>query len=779
MTAQLPLAPLALSGGTLALIVVLAVVAGVALGLGIARLRHVTARNRIMARFDQFKERVISLREQVEAIKKRHQELTVLHKDYKEPMVGTTLGVYTKLAEDFRRLGDDWLRRMDLWEKVQQLVRTEKPLGAGRFHEAGKLLDTLGSFDEVDDACQTCTKQLDRLEKGHDQGRKELARAEERVPALRKEIEAVGALKLPTDPYEKALQACPPLIEQARQALAADPLGAGDTLDNCHKKMDDLGEWVQDVALIFHRSGEARAEIDRVKRDVASRRSGGLLLTEPEGNPDPLLSRGDDAHAQCLEALQRAENKPAKKQLDAAFKLAKEADDVIERQAAARARCAKEVPARRTEAQRVRQAVSEAEGHRNELDRDFAAESWRDVASNVAHALELQTASDSQLEEAAAASADSKQHYFRAAGLLDQVQRQQEEAAGLARAVGQSLQKLTALRTECNRQRQEVTDLARKVQGYLGSNQAAVRQGARKRFDDAEGAWRQARGQMDAPRPNWQTAQKELDDAKKAYAAAQKEAEDDVRNYQKLTARLGEVDRDAERVGLLLRQHHEDRSAANEGYRKATEALQRVRQESGDRGADWGQLLAQVEEAAKGLKKAEEQARQDVQLANRAESAIADAGRELDRARGYREDGVTADVGRASGLLEQARRHLGAKEYEKAIDQAGAAQQAAKAAHDAAAGRVRQERQRREEEQRRQSAAAAATAPQGLAGVAPSPWTPGETSEPPPASAPAATGDVASGSPWVPDEAAPPPAASQPSEAGSAWLPEEERPAGS
>ncbi len=708
--------PLAQTPGGSTLWIVLLVLGIGALILGIARMRHVLARNRLQARFEQFKEKVMQLRQQVEGIKERHKLLTVTDKDYRAPMAGTTLAVYQQLEQDFRHLSDDWLRRMDLWEKVQKLAESETPLGAARFNQAERLLNELGSFDEVDEGCQTCVKQMDLLESGHEHAQTQLTRAEERTGQLRQHVGSIRVLNLPTQPYESELQSCSPLIEQARRVLSADPLGAGDTLGQCHQKMDALNEWIEDIVRLFHRAGKARQELDHVKREAASRRAGGLLLTEPEGNPDPLLAQGDAAHAQSLQSVRAAENKPAKQQLDKVFDLAKQATDVIERQAAARSRCAQELPARSEQAQRLRQALAEAERQWHELER-FAPESWEEVADHVARVSELQRASESQLREAVSAAADSRQHYFQAGSLLEQVQGQQEKARDLAQAVGQRLQSLAEARSQCHRGWQELAELARRAQSYLASNQNAVRQATRSRFDAAERSWQQVRGQMDAARPNWLIARQQLDEARKTYAAAMKKAEEDIRDYQKLTTRFAEVEREAERVSLFLRQHHEDRAPANQSYRTAIDRLNRLRQQSTNWATDWQQLLDQVEETAKELKKTEELARQDLQLADRAEAEIASAGRELDRAQGYREDGVTADVGRAFGFLDQARRHLAAKEYERAIDQASAAQKAARNAHEEALRRVHQERQRREEEQRRRNLAGGASSSAAAAGI--------------------------------------------------------------
>jgi hypothetical protein len=731
-----------------ALLIALAALAAVALFFGLAWLRHTMTRRRVTARFDQFKEHVIQLRQQVESLKERHQLLPAGNKEFSTPMAGATLALYQQLQQDFERLLDDWRRRMELWDRVEQLIASEKPLGAGRLHEAERNLDKLGSFDDVDKACRTCVAQLDRLEHGHERAKTLIAQAAETTGQLRQQLKSVRALELPTAPYEAELERCGTGVEQGRGALPADPLGAVATLESAAEKMTALGDWMQEIVRLVEKARKAHDDLEEVTRQAASRRAGGLLLTEPEGNPDPVVAQGRAEHAGALEALRGADAKTTAKHVKQAFALAKQAAEVIERQAAAGALCAKEVPARRADAQRLGQEAAAAEGQRHELERDFAPESWRTVADNLPRARDLQKTSEHLLQEAGEASAASVQHYFRAAGLLEQVQSQQKEAHGLLGGVGQCLQQLTALRQECQRQGQDVSDLARKVQAFNASHQGVVRQGARSRFDAAEEGWRRVRGQMEGPRPHWADIRQHLEEAQKGYAAALKEAEEDVRCYQQLMTKLGDVGREAERVGLFLRQHYQSRAPAGQCQRAAVEALERVRRESGGRAADWADLLRQVEEAAKGLGKAEQLAKEDVRLAERAESAIAEAERELERARNYYTLGIKADANRAADLLTQARRQLAAQEYEQAAQQAGTAQQAARQAYDEAVRRTQQEQQRQDQERQRQAAAAAAA----TAAAQPAVASPLMSPEPPPGPPRAEADDPNAPEPSPPNE---------------------------
>lgn len=676
-------------------------VLGVAAVLGLARWRHVATRRRVEKRFQDFQERVINLRQRVEAVKDRHKLLPGSSTDLQAPMAGATLALYKQVEDETRRLGDDWLRRMDVWDKVQVLVRSPAWFRVGHFKESERQLDELGTFDAVEQACTTCVTHLDRIEQGHQQARARLKEAEDKAGRASAPIDAVRNLGLPTAPYEAELQRCAGLTEKGRQLLAADPVGAQETLADAVSKLDALGGRIEDIIKLWRRAPTVLAEVDRVGRLVSDRRAGGLLLTEPDGNPDPLLERGHSRHGDALEAIRRGDPEAAASQLDQSAAQVKEAEALVVRQAEARALCARELPARRAEMDRLRPATGDARSKHAELERGFAASSWQAVAGHCSRADDLQRTATDVLHEADTAAASSVQHYFRAAALLAQVRKQQEQAQELLREVGRCLDKLTQLRRECLQRRQEVQNQALQAQRYFTAQQPMIRQSTRSQFDAAEARSRQAAAVMDGMRPDWPAAQQHLEEVGKAYAAALKAAEEDVQLHQQLTAKLADAERDAERVGNFLARHMADRPQANQLYRTAADALLAVRRDLGGRQTDWSQLLKRVDEAAANLTKADQLAREDLRLSDRADAEIEEAERQLRRARDFSQRGISAHAAPAEGLLAQARQRRDAQAYEEAISRATAAQQAARQAHDEAANRARQEELRLEQERQR------------------------------------------------------------------------------
>jgi hypothetical protein len=687
------------------------ILAGLALAglvFGLLSLRHRRTGRRVTSRFDQFKEHVIQFREQVEAVKERHKLLPVSGKDFQEPMAGETLTLYNQIQNDVSRLWNDWLRRMDLWDRVQVLIQAERFPGVGRLKEADRLLDQLGSFEAVDRACQDCVHYLDQLEQAHQQAQTLLGQAVDRPGQLRPQLETVARLPLPRTPYETELAACAALTEKARPLLQADPIGAHNILNQCLHRLSDLDQRLQEIVRLFHQAQEARNPLDQVAHMAAERRAQGLLLTEPEGNPDPLLEQSRTQHRLLLQALERGEAKAAAGHLEQTLALAEQVKSVIERQVAAREQCVRDIAACRAEVQRLQQATTTAQAQRSELERSFAPESWHNVADNVARTQELENASDRLLEEAVSASAEKVQHYLRACNLLEQVRQKQEQAHSPLLEIGRCLQQLTELRQECILRRQELLDLTRRVQDYFALHALVIGSSARSRFDAAEEHWRPVLGQMDALRPHWPAVQQQMAAAQREFTATLQAAEEDVRYHQQLTARLSDMSREAERVGQFLQTSREHRRQADDQYRSAIEGLEWVRRESAGKPADWKRLLQQVENAASGLKRAEELAHQDQQLAARARAEINAAERELAQAQGFFQLGISADLQNAGSLLEQARLQLAQQAYEQAIDQAGGVQRAAHQAHAEAVRRAQQEQQRLDQQRQLFEAATAA-----------------------------------------------------------------------
>jgi hypothetical protein len=155
-----------------------------------------------------------------------------------------------------------------------------------------------------------------------------------------------------------------------------------------------------------------------------------------------------------------------------------------------------------------------------------------------------------------------------------------------------------------------------------------------------------------------------------------------------------------DRLRQLLQSTQADRILANERYRAARLALDRLVEDSHLQRPDWTRLTSRVREIDVDLERTEQLAKQDIQLAQQAAAEIAETERVISQARSFGDQGVVADVTAAEAQLSQARGCLTAQGYEESIRLANAAEQMARSAHQDAIVRA-QRRQQELESQRR------------------------------------------------------------------------------
>lgn len=183
-------------------------------------------------------------------------------------------------------------------------------------------------------------------------------------------------------------------------------------------------------------------------------------------------------------------------------------------------------------------------------------------------------------------------------------------------------------------------------------------------------------------------------------------------------SKLAEGRSHAGRVGELLRTHTADRPRSNQRYQAACQSLEQVAREAAAPRPEWTKLSGRLGEVLADLAKAEQFAREDIQLAQQADAEIAETEQVIRQARAYSSMGFTADVSAAVSLLAQARSSLQSQAYEEVIQLANRAEQAARSAHDDAVRRAEAKQAQLDEEHRQREAAARAQALAAAAAVA-------------------------------------------------------------
>ena len=145
-------------------------------------------------------------------------------------------------------------------------------------------------------------------------------------------------------------------------------------------------------------------------------------------------------------------------------------------------------------------------------------------------------------------------------------------------------------------------------------------------------------------------------------------------------AQLQQLREAAIRLGDQLRQQTADRPLANQRYQAALQALEELNGLTAAGQADWHDLASRLEFVRADLRTAQGLFQEDLRMAQQAEQEIAEADRELQRARSYNQSGITADTTAAQEQLADARQRLAAHDYEGTIEAANAAERAARMA---------------------------------------------------------------------------------------------------
>lgn len=672
----------------------------VAIGLMIAALVWLgrrRARGSFDAKLKDYRGRAVDMMDQLDALKARLKALPIEGPTRSATMGGETLELYRKAESDLDRLWERWLEVMDVVDKAQTRA-------VGKLAEADKLVSDAKVFDEVQAGAKACSAMLDRIDHAGEGARSAAQAAAEARERAANGIKAVAEAGLPSAPHQPALDEIVDQEKQAREILGGDPIGAKTILDAALARAQALAEKA-DALIAGREAGDAEREaLRKLRGDVAKQRAEGLRLDEEGGDPDPLIASADEALNQARAALDAGDPDQAAAKLKEARGQSKAARDRLAAVVGAKALCAREIPERKRETQRLREAVPQFEAFAKELERDHAADSRRDVSGNLGQARTLLETFDRKVDEAAEAASDSNQKYLLGARLIAQIIREQQAVFQLMNAVAQRLSELKAVRGRTQGLATDFDDRGRRLRAYLDQNNRAIGAEIRSALDVLVRTKDAAARKMSETSPDWPSVQNDLAGASRELESVQTRAEADVKLYAQLMDELDQANREAKRVGDFLAGHSEDRVAANQTYRRAVDVLDRVGDPRTQAGNNWGDLLDRVRSARADLNRAERLAGEDVRLARQAESELSEAARAIRQARSFAAMGVSPNTTAAESLLDRATREYHDQAYEQAIRSAGDAIQQARSAHNLANQEIQLKRTQWETDQRRLAA---------------------------------------------------------------------------
>jgi hypothetical protein len=692
-------------------VVVPIVATAIALILGALWWGYRRTKSRVGAQIKEVRSKAVDVMDRLDALKERL-KLLPTSPEFKQPMAGETEAFYRSVKEKNDTLWDGWLQIMEVLDKAQKLAdRSGSVFSKTTLAEAEKLIEQKGSFKEIEQQSQETAQAIDRLDKAHAAARAVFEAISAARPRLTAALESVTKLNLPTKPYQAELDSQSAAINQAGARMVGDPMGTQSVLEELRGKSDHLLGRIERVAALFADAKQVKITVETIRRQVAAHRAQGLKLVEDGGNPDPALSQGETVQAEVLAALRDGDPEAADPKLKEAQARIQEAQLTIEQVQKARSFCDRDPAARSRETERLRTAMAQAESYQADLEREFAPSSWTGVARNLDQAHALFATFDRQVQEAVAVSSTARQEYVKGSRLLEELARQQQIVLRLMSGLGEQLSSLIAVRDESRSLIEQLAASERQADSLIRQNEQKVGDTTRTSLAKAQQTRQEILLRSAQSRPDWPALRQSLAEAIEDVSIARSQAEDDVKNYEQLNAEFEATRRNAGRVYAFLASHQEDRLAANQHYQAAAEALDRVAMMIQEPRGAAGALLAQVRDAAGDLERSEQLAREDIRLAEQAQSEIRDCASAINRTQSSGWAGVYPDIGNAQAQLIQAEQLLRSQEYEQSIQRAGAATQLARQLHYAAMQQAMLEQMAVQAEQRRR--AARMTAPMG------------------------------------------------------------------
>lgn len=702
---------------TLPLTVLMVFLALVAAAAGLRIWWYRLRRRRTDAALREFRSYTTNLLDRLETLKKRHQLLPFSDPDYGDTLSGATLEFYNQFDQHHEELRRLWLDLMAAREKIELLAQTANVVRAAPLRAADTLL---AQWDKqaAEDTGKRCDEHLHRLEQAHEEARETAQVVEQLQASALAQIESLRSHQLDVAAYESEIEACRARCAAAAELLQNDPLAAGAMFLEVRTRLAATAEQCSHVLEQAERAQQLDAQWQQAAAQVAAKRGEGLRLDEPQGNPDPLLEQARTLQAGAREALDAGDSEAAAQLLERGAELIAQAAALVQAQLEAREYALREIPERQRRDGELKDWVLRGRDAFEQLQREFAAESWSDMAGWLPQAERMLGESASLQQRAQTAASGQVQRYFEARDTLRGVAQQQDEAGRLLEGVTSRLVELKRLRDDCREQRQAVLRQAEELQQWLARHEHLVGPRAGELAQVAEKSRQLAHAASAESQPHWPAIYGWLEDAAGNYTAALQQAAEDVRVYERFVVRLSEVVQQSKRVEHLLRSNTADRPRANQRYRDAAEEINSLLQYETRGWRDWADLLRRVEQAAADLISAEEWALEDIRISQQAAAELRQAERAMEAGGIFYLQGISADMSRARSLLDEARRQFLSQAYEQAIQLADQAELAARQAVAETERRAAERRRRRELEERRRAAATIVTSTMRAGGSA-------------------------------------------------------------
>lgn len=568
--------------------------------------RHTRRTREARAKLAEFKSEVVALSDLLDAEQERHRMLPHSDPDFLTPMEGRTRGAYDGVQSALHRYRERWLELMDVWEKADETIQSERTLGAAKAEEAIRMLESAGAKPALEDVARECRAPLDDLEKAHETARSLAGELDGQIVAAGKRLEAIHQRGRSSASFRGPLAEVGHALELARAELERDPLSARARMEEARSGLDASTGRIDLFEAADDRRRMAAAQADDLEQRVRAKRAEGWLLTEPGADPSNLSTKARKHLEVALQLLDAGEIEAATKHVEEAERGVAEGVALLESVVAAKARVEELLPGAITRLEALAARRDATKRTLDHLSEAYAPGSWSDVADNPVKADEGLSRARAMIAEAQDAARPERQHFFRAMALVEEAVRQEDWVDRCQTAVGERRGELDALRASlpnrCTEVGQRVGTLARRLE-----RQATDRVRANEQCREADRLVEVAKRGLVVQRPDLPKAGQVIDAAESAVVSAETLADDDERLARQAFDGIESADHELRKVagwyaegvkpdvraavaalenakGLLTRQRYEDaiRGGAD-AQRLAREALAEASDEAGRR----------------------------------------------------------------------------------------------------------------------------------------------------------------------------------------------------
>lgn len=499
--------------------------------------KHRKRRKEVLTELAAFKDKVVSMSDELDKLQERHKMLPFVDDDYLAPMTGKTLAEYEGVQAKLDQYREKWLKFMEVWDKSQTLVDEENLGRKQRFEEARKILDEGKVVRELDAISADIRVPLDRLKVAHEVVKELKDGVESSTETLVTLIEQLEQAGVPTEQFQTSYDQAAELMDEGLELQTPDPLSARECFETAQSVLTALIARA-DMAITQLRKRDGLVDrLQHLNSTVEKYRSDGYQFPEPELSPIPHLADAERSTKSGSDDIAAGRILDAVAILEAATESARLANESIERYVDLRQNCLKRIDEKRSMLEKLLDRSGDARLQMGELERNFSPDSWMSVADNAEHAGELTKNLIQLIGEAQAAAADDLQHYSRALVVLKQIESSELQIAARLDAIGAKLTELDKLRDSCHNRQTELQAESSRL-GSLLRRHTDDRPLCNHRFEKAKERLIAVGSQATSGMIDWSLVNRHLDYCEEDFAQVEHLLNDDLRKAQQARAEI-------------------------------------------------------------------------------------------------------------------------------------------------------------------------------------------------------------------------------------------------